>query len=289
MTVRKGSAVRTEVASHDCGVPAPGDRRRPTAPFSSATTRSRSTSAGKTGASLALIISDSKPTDWRLVVALAHRGHRLAPSPLARTGLTEVLGSASGTAANRSPSACPTARIFSPGESRDLPIPSHAHARQEDPPGRGARDGFRRPAQRAARGHRSPPGAFDNLATRMGDHVTCSRSEGATTPAGMIRWLRAAMEVLQAAANVLRLLREGRAGRRRDGRARLGQRPGLLKDDEWIVEAQQVSPRLASVPEGAGRAATSSTRIRQRAKTLWDKPEANARDEPPPASSRSPP
>ena len=49
----------------------------------------------------------------------------------------------------------------------------------------------------------------------------------------------------------------------------------LLKDEEWVVEAQQVSPRLAALPK-APASRHVLNKVRQRRKTLWDKPEGSS-------------
>lgn len=117
-----------------------------------------------------------------------------------------------------------------------------------------------------------PPGAFDNLATRMGA-MDLLGSKG-TDAAGMIRWLRAAMEVLQAAATSSDFFEKAaQAAAEMVGLDSAS--VWLLKGDEWILESQQVTPRLAGIPR-APASRHVLNRVRQRAKTLWDKPESNA-------------
>ncbi len=116
-----------------------------------------------------------------------------------------------------------------------------------------------------------PPGAFDNMATRMGAmHMLDPK---ALDPAGMIRWLRSAMEVLQAASTSSDFFEKAaQAAAEMVGLDSAG--VWLLKDEEWVLEAQQISPRLAGIPRTpASRHVLDQ--VRQRAKTLWDKPDAN--------------
>ena len=117
-----------------------------------------------------------------------------------------------------------------------------------------------------------PPGTFENLATRMGA-MNLLEPKG-TDPAGMVRWLRAAMEVLQAAATSTDFF-EKAAHAAAELVGLDSASVWLLKDDQWVVEAEQVSPRLPAVPKSPASRVVLN-KVRQRAKTLWDKPEANA-------------
>jgi adenylate cyclase len=157
-----------------------------------------------------------------------------------------------------------------PGEALDLPIPSRMMLGKKT---------LHVVATEAMSGPLNelpeatlPPGAFDNLATRMGA-MNLLDPKG-TDPAGMIRWLRAAMEVLQAAATSSDFFEKAaQAAAEMVGLDSVS--VWLLKDDEWVVQAQQHSPRLPLVTRPpASRHVLNN--VRQRAKTLWDKPEANA-------------
>jgi adenylate cyclase len=120
-----------------------------------------------------------------------------------------------------------------------------------------------------------PPGAYDALATRQGTMPLILPIKGTDAPnfGAMIRWLRAAMEVLQAAATSSDFyLKAAQAASEMVGLDSASVL--LLKDDEWMVEAHY-SPRLPAL----SRAPASRhvlNKVRQKAKTLWEKPEANA-------------
>ena len=118
-----------------------------------------------------------------------------------------------------------------------------------------------------------PPGtSFDNLATRMGA-INLPDLKG-SDPAGMIRWLRAVMEVLQAAATSSDFFEKAaKAAAEMVGLDSVS--VWLLKDDEWVVEAQQVASRLAALPR-APASRHVLNKVRERAKTLWDKPDGCA-------------
>ena len=117
-----------------------------------------------------------------------------------------------------------------------------------------------------------PPGAFDGLATRMGG-MQLPELKG-YDPAGMVRWLRAAMEVLQAAATSSDFF-EKAAHAAADMVGLDSVSVWLLKEEEWVVEAQQVTPRLAALPK-APASRHVLNKVRQRRKTLWDKPEGSS-------------
>jgi adenylate cyclase len=119
-----------------------------------------------------------------------------------------------------------------------------------------------------------PPGAYDTLATRIeGMRLPPIKGTDAPNFGAMIRWLRAAMEVLQAAATSSDFyLKAAQAASEMVGLDSVSVL--LLKDGDWIVEAQY-TPRLA----GMAKAPASRhvlNKVRQKAKTLWEKPEANA-------------
>ncbi len=118
-----------------------------------------------------------------------------------------------------------------------------------------------------------PPGSnFDNLATRM-VAINLPDLKG-SDPAGMIRWLRAAMEVLQAAATSSDFFEKAaQAAAEMVGLDSVS--VWLLKDEEWVIEAQQVAPRLVALPR-APASRHVLNKVRQRAKTLWDKPDGSA-------------
>ena len=78
----------------------------------------------------------------------------------------------------------------------------------------------------------------------------------ATDPAGMIRWLRAAMEVLQAAATSSDFFEKAaHAAAEMVGLDSVS--VWLLKDEEWVIEAQQVSPSAGQPSRGLRPAGTS--------------------------------
>ena len=157
-----------------------------------------------------------------------------------------------------------------PGESVDLPIPSQMMLGKKM---------LRVLASETLSGPFNelpeatlPPGAFDNLATRMGA-MNLPDLKG-NDPAGMIRWLRAAMEVLQAAATSSDFFEKAaQAAAEMVGLDSVS--VWLLKGDEWVIQAQQVAPRLASVPRPPASRHVLN-KVRQRAKTLWDKPLTSA-------------
>jgi adenylate cyclase len=157
-----------------------------------------------------------------------------------------------------------------PGEARELPIPSQILVGKKM---------LRVVATETITGQLNelpeatiPPGAFDNLATRMGA-MNLPDLKG-NDPAGMIRWLRAAMEVLQAAATSSDFFdKAAQAAAEMVGLDSVS--VWLLKGDEWVVEAQQVAPRLMAMPK-APASRHVLNKVRQRAKTLWDKPDASA-------------
>jgi len=114
-----------------------------------------------------------------------------------------------------------------------------------------------------------PPGAFENLATQVGAmNLLESRS---TDPAAMIRWLRAAMEVLQAAATSSDFFdKAAQAAAEMVGLDSAS--VWLLKGDRWVLQAQEVAPGLPGVNQ-ASASKRVLDKVRQRAKTLWDRPE----------------
>jgi adenylate cyclase len=157
-----------------------------------------------------------------------------------------------------------------PGETRDLPLPAQMMI------GRKmlrvvAPETISNPLNELPEAT-LPPGAFDGLATRMGG-MQLPQLTG-NDPAGMIRWLRAAMEVLQAAATSSDFFEKAaHAAAEMVGLDSVS--VWLLKDEEWVVEAQQVAPRLAAVPK-APASRHVLNKVRQRRKTLWDKPEGSS-------------
>jgi hypothetical protein len=91
-----------------------------------------------------------------------------------------------------------------------------------------------------------PPGAYDTLATRIeGMRLPPIKGTDAPNFGAMIRWLRAAMEVLQAAATSSDFyLKAAQAASEMVGLDSVSVL--LLKDGDWIVEAQY-TPRLAGM------------------------------------------
>jgi adenylate cyclase len=205
---------------------------------------------------------------WRLVVA------PLTEDTISRHHLSlEPLTDATFRVRNRSktlPVRLATGEELKPGESRDLPFPSHVILGKKL---------LRVVATEPISNHLNelpeatlPPGAFDNLATRMGA-MNLPELKG-YDPAGMIRWLRAAMDVLQAAATSSDFFdKAAQAAAEMVGLDSVS--VWLLKGDEWVLEAQQITPKLAGIPR-APASRRVLNKVRQRAKTLWDKPEANA-------------
>ncbi len=155
-----------------------------------------------------------------------------------------------------------------PGETRDLAIPAHIilgrkMIRVVSPEAMG-NDLKELPEATL------PPGAFDGLATRM---AGMSLPFAGNDPAGMVRWLRAAMDVLQASvASSDFYQKAAQAAAELVGLDTAS--VWLLQDDEWIQKAYQSSSRMPASKAPASRHVLN--RVRQRAKTLWDKPEGSA-------------
>jgi adenylate cyclase len=123
-----------------------------------------------------------------------------------------------------------------------------------------------------------PPGAYDALATRMGNMQTLLPPIKGNESAGfgaMIKWLRAAMEVLQAAASSSDFfLKAARAASEMVGLDSVS--VFMLKEGEWMLEPEaQYSPRY---PKGARSPASRHVlnRVRQKGRTIWEKPDASS-------------
>ena len=158
-----------------------------------------------------------------------------------------------------------------PGETRDLPIPNQMML---------GRKMIRVVAPESISGDdlnelpeaTLPPGHFDGLATRMGG-MQLAPPVG-NDQAGMIKWLKAAMEVLQAAATSSDFFdKAAQAAAEMVGLDSVS--VWLIKDDEWVNVAQQVAPRLLSVPK-APASRHVLDKVRQKAKTIWNKPEGSS-------------
>jgi adenylate cyclase len=165
-----------------------------------------------------------------------------------------------------------------PGEALDLPIPSQLML---------GRKTLRVVATETSSNDLNelpqatlPPGAFDTLGTRAGG-LNLFDPKG-TDPAEMIRGLRAAMEVLQAAATSSDFFEKAaQAAAEIVGLDSVS--VWLLKDDEWVEQRPAAvggeDKQGANRQSGGMRPPASRhvlNKIRQRAKTLWNKPEANA-------------
>ena len=87
-----------------------------------------------------------------------------------------------------------------------------------------------------------PPGAFEGLATRMGGLGGMGMPFAGSDPAGMVRWLRVAMEVLQAAATSSDFF-EKAAQAAADLVGLDSASVWLLRDGEWVQEAYPSRPR----------------------------------------------
>lgn len=209
-----------------------------------------------------------KVDHWRLVVAPLTEDtvsrHHLSLEPVSEGRFRVTNGS------KAIPIPLSSGESVKPGESRDLHVPCQMML---------GRKMLRVVATENITGQLNelpeatlPPGAFDNLATRMGA-MNLHELKGNDT-AGMIRWLRAAMEVLQAAATSSDFFdKAAQAAAEMVGLDSVS--VWLLKEEEWVVEAQQVAPRLVSVPR-APASRHVLNKVRQRAKTLWDKPEGSS-------------
>ncbi|WP_435009831.1 adenylate/guanylate cyclase domain-containing protein [Tundrisphaera lichenicola] len=157
-----------------------------------------------------------------------------------------------------------------PGEIKDLPIPSHIMIgrkliRVVQP--EGVSGGIFQELPEAT----LPPGAFEGLATRAGGLGLPFPSNDT---AGMVRSLRMAMEVLQAAASSTDFF-EKAAQAASDLVGLDSASVWLLHEDEWVQEAYTSSARL-NQPAKAPASRHVLNRVRERAKTLWDKPEGSA-------------
>ena len=204
---------------------------------------------------------------WRLVIAPLTEDtvsrHHLSLEPLSDDRFRARNGS------KAIPIRLTTGDEVKPGEARDLPIPSQMMI------GRKmirvmASESLSAPLNELPEAT-LPPGTFDNLATRMG--AMSLPDLKSSDPAGMIRWLRAVVEVLQAAATSSDFFEKAaQAAAEMVGLDSVS--VWLLKGDEWVIEAQQVSPRLASVPRPPASRHVLN-KVRQRAKTLWDKPDGS--------------
>jgi adenylate cyclase len=209
-----------------------------------------------------------KADHWRLVIAPLTEDtvsrHHLSLEPISECQF-RVRNSSKAI-----PIRLATGEELKPGEAVDLPIPSQMMLGKKM---------LRVVATETLSGPFNelpeatlPPGGFDNLGTRMGA-MNLLDPKG-TDPAGMIRWLRAAMEVLQAAATSSDFFEKAaQAAAEMVGLDTVS--VWLLKGDEWVVEAQQVTPRLAGTPRPPASRHVLN-KVRQRAKTLWDKPLTSA-------------
>ena len=206
---------------------------------------------------------------WRLVIAPLTEDtvsrHHLSLEPLSEGRFRVRNGS------KAIPIRLTTGEEVKPGEARDLTIPSQMML---------GRKMIRIVAPESLSGPLNelpeatlPPGAsFDGLATRMGG-MQMPQFSG-SDPAGMIRWLRTVMEVLQAASTSSDFF-EKAAQAAADMVGLDSVSVWLLKGEEWVVEASQVAPRLMAVPR-APASRHVLNKVRQRAKTLWDKPEGSS-------------
>ncbi len=204
---------------------------------------------------------------WRLVIAPLTEDtvsrHHLSLEPLTEGRFRVRNGS------KAIPIRLTTGEEVKPGEARDLTIPSQMML---------GRKMIRIVAPESLTGQLNelpeatlPPGvAFDGLATRI---QAMSPPTGGD-PAGMIRWLRAVMEVLQSASTSSDFFEKAaHAAAEMVGLDSVS--VWLLKGEEWVVEASQVAPRLMAVPR-APASRHVLNKVRQRAKTLWDKPEGSS-------------
>ena len=202
---------------------------------------------------------------WRLVIAPLTEDtvsrHHLSLEPLEDGRLRVKNGSAA------IPIRLSSGEELKPGETRILPIPSHLLI--------GRRTIRVVPSESISVELNElpeatlPPGAFDNLATRMvGIPMPSFKGDD---PAAMIRWLRAAMEVHQAAATSSDFF-EKAAQAAADLVGLDSVSVWLLKDDEWVLQASQTTPRLAAVPR-AQASFHVLNKVRKQAKTVWNKPE----------------
>ncbi len=205
---------------------------------------------------------------WRLIVA------RLTEDTVSRCQLTlEPLEQ--GRIRLRNPSKTIPIRLVNgeevrPGETRDLLLPAHIYLSGKviyvDLPESLPEDALQELPE-ATR----PPGAFEALATRAGG---LGQAIAAHDTAGMIRSLRVAMEVLQAAASSFDFF--SKAAQAAADLVDLDSASvWLLRDGEWLQEAY-------ATPARVGRSARVPVsrqvldQVRRRAKTLWDKPTSAA-------------
>jgi adenylate cyclase len=163
-----------------------------------------------------------------------------------------------------------TGEEVKPGETKDLPIPSHIML------GRKmirvvAPDSIQESAFQELPEATLPPGAYEGLATRMGGMGLPFPSNDT---AGMVRSLRVAMEVLQAAATSSDFFVKA-AQAAADLVGLDSASVWLLRGDEWVQEAYTSNARLGQ-PAKAPASRLVLNKVRQRAKTLWDKPEGSA-------------
>ena len=208
--------------------------------------------------------SKEKEDRWRLVIAPLTEDtvsrHHLWLEPLA-DGRLRIKNSSKAV-----PIRLTSGDEVRPGEARDFSIPAQMML---------GRKTIRIVATDAMAGNLQelpeatlPPGAFDHLATRMaGMPLPLAGGD----QKGMILWLRAAMEVLQAAASTSDFFEKAAAA----AAEMVGLDSAsvwLRRDGEWVQQAYQISPRITSFPR-----VPASNRVLnlvlQRAKTLWDKPE----------------
>ena len=122
----------------------------------------------------------------------------------------------------------------------------------------------------------APGTSYDALSTRM--HGMSLPQIPGGDPGGMIRWLKAVMEVLQAAATSSATSSdffEKAAQAAADMVGLDSVSVWLLKGEEWVAETQQVAPRLIAVPR-APASRHVLNKVRQRASTVWSKPEGGA-------------
>jgi adenylate cyclase len=202
---------------------------------------------------------------WRLVIAPLTEDtvsrHHLSLEPLSESRFRVRNGS------KAIPIRVTSGEEVKPGEALDLPIPSQMllgrkTLRVVASESSGKDDLNELPEATL------PPGAFDNLATRMGG-LNLFDPKG-TDQVGMIRWLRAVMDVLQAAATSSDFFEKAAAAAvEMVGLDTVS--VWLLKDDDWVP----VAPRVTAGPRPPASRHVLN-KVRQRAKTVWDKPEANA-------------
>jgi adenylate cyclase len=159
-----------------------------------------------------------------------------------------------------------------PGESRELTIPTQMML---------GRKLIRLSAPEAISGELQelpeatlpPGGAYDGLATRFSP-MGLQRAFDGSDPAGLVRALRSAMDVLQAAATSSDFFDKAALAAidlvGLDSASVL-----LLQGEEWVLQAYQTSPRA---PQGPKVKASTHVlnNVRKRAKTVWDKPEGSA-------------